>query len=321
MKTELWPAISYESWKDTCKTLHLWAQIVGKIRLAKSDWLNHSWHATLYVTSRGLTTSLIPDEGGAFSLDFDFIEHSLKIIHRWGAIETLPLRSESVASFHQRLFSALRKMGIECRIVPFPNELPEAVVFTEDDARRPYDPEAVNRFWQAWVTADQTLMRFRARFIGKCGPVHLFWGGLDLAVTRFSGSRAPEHPGGVPHLPDAVTREAYSHAVSSCGFWPGNELLPYPAFYSYAYPQPQGFESARIAVPGAFYHPKLREFILPYENVRNASDPEAFLLGFLQQTYEAAAELGGWDRKSLEKDEYLAALQERYPPFHRKKAA
>ena len=295
-----WPALPLESWAETYATLHLWLQIVGKIRLAQSAAINHSWHATYYLTARGLTTSPIPHGTRTFQLDFDFVDHTLRIESRDGR-ETLQLVPQSVASFYGRVMAALASLDLPVHIVAKPNEVPEPIRFDRDETHRAYDADAANRFWRALAQSDRVLKRFRARFIGKCSPVHFFWGAPDLAVTRFSGRPAPQHPGGVPNLPDAVAREAYSHEVSSCGFWPGGGPAPYPAFYAYAYPEPPGFAAAPVAPEGSFYSTELREFLLPYDRVRDAPSPDETLLAFLQSTYEAAANLARWDRGALER--------------------
>jgi Family of unknown function (DUF5996) len=296
----VWPSLPLEAWSDTCATLHLWTQIVGKIRLAQTPWVNHSWHATLYVTSRGLTTSPIPYETRTFEIAFDFISHQLTLQTSDGRVAGLPLEARSVSAFYRRLMDEMGKLGIQVRIRKTPNEVPDAVPFDQDEVHKAYDPDYANRFWRVLVQADRVFKRFRSRFIGKCSLVHFFWGAPDLAVTRFSGRRAPEHPGGVPNLPDRVTREAYSHEVSSCGFWPGGGPVPHAAFYSYAYPEPGGFSEAAVEPAGAFYSKDLREFILPYDVVRLASSPDETLLAFLQTTYEAAADRAQWDRAALE---------------------
>jgi hypothetical protein len=298
---EIWPSLPLESWSDTFATLHMWTQIVGKIRLKQSPWVNHSWHTTLYVTSKGLTTSPIPYGVRTFQIDFDFLAHELVIQASDGRVGTLPLVPQSVAAFYRRLKDEMARFDLEVEIDMTPNEVPEPIRFDQDEVHRAYDREYANRYWRVLVQADRVLKEFRARFIGKCSPVHLFWGALDLAVTRFSGRDAPTHPGGVPHLPDWVAREAYSHEVSSCGFWPGGGAIPYPAFYSYAYPEPAGYSGASIKPEAAFYSADLREFILPYDAVRQAESPDEVLLVFLQTTYEAASNLGNWDRKSLER--------------------
>jgi hypothetical protein len=297
-RTEPWPSLPFDAWKDTCATLHMWMQIVGKVRLVQTPWLNHSWHTTLYLTARGLTTSPIAHGTRSFQMDFDFIDHQLFIETNDGAVRTVALRPRSVADFYRELMSALDDLALPVKIHTRPNEVVEAIPFEHDDVHASYDAEYANRFWRALVQADRVLKRFRARYIGKCSPAHVFWGSLDLAVTRFSGRTAPEHPGGIPNLPDWVTREAYSHEVSSCGFWTGGDVLPYPVFYSYAYPEPDGF--SKVAMQNGTYNASLREFVLPYDEVRQAQSPDAMLLEFLQRTYEAAADLGGWDRQALE---------------------
>jgi hypothetical protein len=299
-RSDAWPQLPLEAWADTCGTLHLWTQIVGKVRLALTPWINHSWHVTLYVTARGLTTSPIPYGTRAFEIDFDFIDHALRIFASDGRSASFPLEAESVATFHARLFEALRGIGIRVAINTKPSEIAEAIPFDRDEVHRTYDADYANRFWRILVQATRVMTLFRARFVGKCSPVHYFWGAPDLAVTRFSGRTAPTHPGGIPNLPDRVVQEAYSHEVSSCGFWPGGGAIRYAAFYSYAYPEPPGFSTARVRPDAAFYSPDLREFILPYDVVRVASSPDDTLLEFLQSTYEAAANLGSWDRALLE---------------------
>jgi len=308
-RTDAWPDLPLAAWQDTFATLHLWTQIVGKIRLVKSPWLNHSWHTTLYVTSRGLTTSPIPDGRRTFELEFDFTAHRLELRSSDGRREEVPLRPQSVAVFHSLVMEALRRLDIEVRISQKPSELVDPIPFAEDETHRSYDADYVRRFWWALVQADRVFKIFRARFIGKASPVHFFWGAGDLAVTRFSGRRAPEHPGGIPNLPDWVTREAYSHEVSSCGFWPGGGAIDYPAFYSYAYPAPAGFAEARVEPEGAFYSKDYGEFILPYDRVARAASPDETLLEFLQSTYEAAATLAAWDRSALESDLSVGSKQ------------
>lgn len=300
VNTAAWPSLSFEEWKDTCATLHMWTQIVGKIRLAQTPWINHSWHATLYVTPRGLTTSRIPYGTRIFQIDFDFIDHQLLIQTSDGDVRLLELRPRSVADFYREVVATLRELDLEVRIHTKPNEVVDPIPFERDDQHASYAPAYASRFWRILIQADRVFNEFRARFIGKCSPVHFFWGSFDLAVTRFSGRPAPQHPGGVPHLPDAVTQEAYSHEVSSCGFWPGGGQIAYPAFYSYAYPSPDGFADAPVKPEGAFYNSDLGEFLLPYDKVRKAERPDDVLLEFLQSTYEAAATLGRWDRTALE---------------------
>lgn len=296
-----WPPLPLDDWKETYATLHRWTQIVGKVRLAQTPWINHSWHVTLYVTSRGLTTSPIPHDTRAFQLDFDFIDHQLVLRTSDGQTRSLALRPRSVADLYRELMARLQELNLGVRIFSRPNELEDATPFTEDDAHASYDADAAHRCWRVLVQAERVFTEFRARFLGKCSPVHFFWGAFDLAVTRFSGRPAPVHPGGVPHLPDWVVREAYSHEVSSAGFWPGGGAIPYPAFYSYAYPEPPGYKDAAIRPAGAFYSPELREFILPYDAARTADAPDPVLVEFLQSTYEAAANLGRWDRQALER--------------------
>lgn len=299
---EPWPSLPLEAWAETYATLHLWTQIVGKIRLAQSPWLNHSWHVTLYVTTRGLTSSPIPHGTRTFQIDFDFIAHRLALQSSDGGTGGFALEPQPVAAFYTRLMEEMGKLGLHVDIYRQPNEVADPIRFDQDETHRAYDREYANRFWRVLVQADRVFKEFRARFTGKCSPVHYFWGAPDLAVTRFSGRRAPEHPGGIPNLPDWVTREAYSHEVSSCGFWPGGGAIPYAAFYSYAYPEPAGFKTAPIKPDAAFYSADLGEFILPYEVVRTSDSPDDTLLEFLQSTYEAAADLAEWDRSSLERD-------------------
>jgi hypothetical protein len=295
-----WPALAYANLKDTCETLQLWAQIVGKVRLAQTPWLNHSWHVPLYVTARGFSTSLIPHRGGAFDMEFDILGSVLAIRTSAGRSASAPLEPQSVAEFYGRVMTALEDAGVPVVIDTVPNEIPEAVAFPDDCAQRAYDAGVAADFWRALVGIDEVFKLFRTAFLGKASPVHLFWGSFDLAVTRFSGRRAPPHPGGVPHLPDAIVREAYSHEVSSAGFWPGGGGVDYPAFYSYAYPEPPGFREAVVEPAQAAYDSGLGEFVLPYEGVRAAADPQATLLAFLSSTYAAAADAAGWDRAALE---------------------
>ena len=297
-----WPELPTAAWRDTCATVQLWTQIVGKIRLTKSPWLNYSWHVTLYVTPRGLTTSPVPDGARTFQIDFDFVDHRLRIATSDGAHRDFALPGHSVASFHAATLAALAELGIAVAIDEMPNELPDPVKFSEDTAHASYDADAVRRFLQILVNSDRVFKQFRTGFLGKASPVHFFWGSFDLAVTRFSGRRAPRHPGGVPNLPDAVAHEAYSHEVSSAGFWPGSGAIDYPAFYCYTYPEPPGFRAAKVRPDAAFFSEALGEFILPYDAVRTASDPDKALLDFLQSTYEAAAIAAKWDRGALECD-------------------
>jgi hypothetical protein len=296
-----WPALPLDAWRDTQETLHLWTQIIGKIRLIQTPWFNHSWHVPLYVTARGLTTTTIPYRDRVFEIRLDLIDHQATIEASDGDTASFPLKPQSVADFYNRLMTELETLDIRVRIHRTPNEIPDSIPFDQDTSHHSYDPEYVNRFWRVLVQADRVMKRFRADFIGKCSPVHLFWGALDLAVTRFSGRPAPQHPGGIPNLPDWITREAYSHEVSSCGFWPGGGPIPYAAFYSYAYPEPAGFKDAVIKPAAAYYSPDFREFVLPYDAVREAESPDDMLLDFFQTTYEAAANLGKWDRSALER--------------------
>ena len=282
----------------------MWMQIVGKVRLAQSPWMNHSWHVTLYVTARGLTTSPIPYGTRTFQVDFDFIDHRLTVQSSDGGTGALALERQSVAQFYTRLMKVMGKLDLRVNIYGHPNEVVDPIRFDQDETHRAYDREYANQFWKVLVQTDRVLREFRSRFIGKCSPVHFFWGASDLAVTRFSGREAPQHPGGIPNLPDWVTREAYSHEVSSCGFWPGGGPIPYPAFYSYAYPEPNGFSKAPIKPDAAFYSTDLREFILAYDIVRQSESPDDTLLDFLQTTYEAAANLAKWDRASLERSHH-----------------
>ena len=297
-----WPSLPLNEWKDTAATLHMWTQVIGKIRLSQTPWINHSWHVTLYVTSRGLTTSPIPYGLKTFQIDFDFIDHKLVIETSDGNVRLLDLRPRTVADFYSQVMSSLKSLGIDVAIHTTPNEIPDPIPFEEDHKIASYDADFANRFWRVLVQTDRIFKEFRARFIGKCSPVHFFWGSFDLAVTRFSGRTAPPHPGGVPHMPDVVAREAYSHEVSSCGFWPGGGAIDYPAYYAYAYPTPEGFKDYKRKPKGAFYSNDLGEFLLPYDEVRASADPDAALLGFLQSTYSAAAALAKWDRAALERE-------------------
>jgi hypothetical protein len=302
MPQATWPILPLDEWRPTYETLQRWTQIVGKVRLSQSAWINHAWGATLYVTASGLTTGPIPHGDQTFQIDFDFIDHRLIVQSSAGVRSSLALEPQSVAEFYRCLMRQLNALYLPVHIHGQPNELADAIPFAGDDVHLAYDAECVARFFRILTQAHRVLSVFRARFIGKCSPVHFFWGAADLAVTRFSGRRAPEHPGGVPHLPDWVTREAYSHEVSSAGFWPGSGPITYPAFYSYAYPEPFGFSEAKIHPVEAFYSPDLREFILPYDAVRESAAPDDALLTFLQSSYEAAATLGRWDRAALERE-------------------
>jgi hypothetical protein len=278
----------------------MWMQIVGKIRLALTPWTNHSWHVTLYVTSRGLTTSPIPHGTQMFEIRFDFIDHELRILKNDGAVRVLKLQPQSVAAFYRSTMDALSEMQLPVKIDIMPNEIADPIPFDRDEEHKTYDAEYANRFWRVLVQADRVFKEFRSRFCGKCSPVHFFWGAPDLAVTRFSGRAAPPHPGGIPHMPDAITREAYSQEVSSLGFWPGSNAMPQAIFYSYAYPEPKGFSEAKVKPAAAAYNPQLKEFILPYDAVHTADSPDDVLLDFAQSTYDAASTLGAWDRAALE---------------------
>jgi hypothetical protein len=295
----IWPDLSYPAWRDTATTLQLWTQIVGKVRLVLSPWVNHGWQVPLYVTPRGLTTSPIPVGNEILDLEFDFLSHQLMARISRGEVRTLSLEPQTVAHFYRRVMDLLNGIGVAVAINEMPNEVENPLRFSMDQVHGSYDADAAHAFWRALVQADRIFKTFRSGFIGKASPVHFFWGSFDLAVTRFSGRRAPLHRGGIPGLPDAVTREAYSHEVSSAGFWPGNDAFPRAAFFSYAYPEPAGFRDRPVA-PGAYFDTNLGEFILPYDAVRAASEPDALLLKFLSSTYEAAAEAGGWDRAALE---------------------
>lgn len=296
-----WPELRLAEWIATRDTLQLWLQIVGKVRLRLAPPVNHSWQCTFYLTARGLTTSPIPYGTRSFHIDLDFVDHRLIIATTDGMSSGFSLEPQSVAKFYVRLMDELTRLGLPVHISAKPNEVAEAIPFAIDETHRAYDRDAVHRFWRALSQADRVLKQFRGRFIGKCSPVHVFWGAMDLAVTRFSGRTAPPHPGGIPNLPDAVTREAYSHEVSSCGFWPGTAPVDYPAFYAYAYPPPPGFAEARVRPDGAFYSAEFGEFILPYDRVRESAAPDELLLEFLQSAYDAAADLGAWDRAALER--------------------
>lgn len=296
----MWPELPYAAWRDTLQTVHLWTQIVGKIRLALTPWVNHSWHVPFYVTTRGIGTSPIPFGPETFEIDFDFVGHRLAIRTSRGEENGFSLVPQSVADFYARVFEQLRRLGITVAIDDTPSEMTGVPRYARDHDHASYDPEAVHRFWRALVQADRVFKLFRSGFLGKASPVHFFWGSFDLAVTRFSGRVAtPRHPGGVPGLSNAVTCEAYSHEESSAGFWPGNDAFPRAAFYSYAYPEPPGYRD-HPAAPGASFDTTLGEFILPYDTLRAAADPDAMLLDFLTMTYTAAADCGKWDRTALE---------------------
>ncbi len=296
-----WPDLSIAQWKDTCATLHMWTQIVGKTRTVQMPWINHSWHTTLYVTPRGLTTLAMPHGERTFQIDFDFVDHQLAISASDGASRTIKLQPMSVADFYGHVMSTLEELKLPVRIHGAPNEVDPAIPFRQDTEHASYDAASVDRLRQALIQTDRVMHQFRAGFRGKCSPVHFFWGSFDMAVTRFSGRPAPPHPGGFPNMPDWITREAYSHEVSSCGFWPGggeNEAF----YYSYAYPVPEGFAEQPVQPGAGTYSKEMGEFVLPYDVVRQSSSPEADLLAFFESTYEAAAKCANWDRAALEWD-------------------
>ena len=298
-----WPDLSAHDLQATIGTLHLFAQVVGKVRLRLTPWENHGWHVPLYVAARGLTTGLIPVPGRALSIDFDLMDAELRLSNTDGAVERIALAPQSLAAFYEQVLAALGGLGVVVRIDPTPAELPDAPPFDRDDAARAFDPEAARDYWRALIEVHRVFQMFRTRFVGKCSPVHLFWGAFDLAVTRFSGRPAPRHPGGAPNLPDVVTREAYCREVSSAGFWPNPGGADGPSFYSYAYPTPAGFGERVVRPARARFDPRPGEFLLPYAAVREADDPDVALLDFLQSTYEAAADLAGWDRDGLEREQ------------------
>jgi Family of unknown function (DUF5996) len=293
-----WPSLPLADWKETYDTLHMWTQIVGKVRLRLTPLVNHWWNVPLYVTARGLTTSRIPYGERAFEIWFDFVRHQLVIETSDGVVKTLPLVPRSVADFYQEFMRTLRSVEIDVKIWRMPVEIPNPIAFDQDHVHASYDPAAVEKFWHILLSVDAVFQQFRSGFVGKCSPVHFFWGSFDLAVSRFSGRRAPERPGA-----DAMTREAYSHEVSSVGFWPGGGDIKGAAFYSYTVPEPHGFKEARVRPEAALYQKELGEFLLMYEDVRTAKSPSAALLDFCESTYEAGASLGNWDRNALERTE------------------
>jgi len=301
-KLKRWPILVYEDLNDTLATVQLWTQIVGKIRLRNMPWINHSWHVTLYVSPRGLTTRSIPYEYGVFEIEFDFVNHKVQIISSIGVSKTIDLYARTVASFYKEFMSSLKNLGINTTIYAVPNEIEPAIPFENDEIHSIYDANQMHTYWLALVKVHNVFTRFRASFRGKCSPVHLFWGAFDLAVTRFSGRPAPKHQGAMPNIPSDVMQEAYSHEVSSCGFWPGNEQMPQPVFYSYCYPTPDTFGSQIVTPKEAFFSSEMGEFILPYDVVRQSYQPEKMLLQFLQSTYVAAATTGNWNRDNLECD-------------------
>jgi hypothetical protein len=301
MKTN-WPILNFEELKDTIATVQLWTQIVGKIRLTKMPWINHSWHVTLYISPAGLTTAAVPYEDGIFQIDFDFVHHKLLITASSDKNASLDLKQRSVADFYKELMQKLADLDININIYAKPNEVEPAIPFEADEVHCTYNPAQMNNLWRAWVNIHIIFTKFRARFRGKCSPVHFFWGAFDLAVTRFSGREAPPHPGGSPNMPLQVMQEAYSHEVSSCGFWPGSEAFPYPVFYAYCYPTPTSFGKQPIKPEKAFFSEEMGEFFLSYAEVIKADDPENYLLEFLQSSYDAAANTGNWQRTLLECD-------------------
>ncbi len=290
------PSLPFDSWKDTLATLHMWTQVVGKVRLKLCPLVNHFWNVTFYLTARGMTTSAMPYERGTVEVRFDFIDHKLSIETSEGRMVAFPLKPQTVAEFYKEFMAALADLGVRLKIWTMPCEIPDPIPFEKDHIHAAYDADAVNKFWRITVWVDQILKEFRAGFLGKASPVHFFWGSFDLAVTRFSGRTAPERPGA-----DPITREAYSHEASSAGFWPGGGDIKGPAFYSYAAPEPPGFAERKIRPAAAFYHPQLKEFLLMYDDVRTAASPATALMEFLQSTYDAAADTGNWDRKALER--------------------
>jgi len=297
-----WPALDFAAWSPTLTTLHLWTQIVGKVRLRQMPWINHSWHVSLYISSSGLTTGSVPYKQGVFQLDFDFLTHHLRITTSTGEQAAMTLYNRSVASFYQELMKLLDQLGIDVTISGTPNEMDVAIPFDKDDIHCAYDAGMVGKFWQVLVSIYPAFIRFRAGFTGKCSPIHFFWGSFDLAVTRFSGRRAPLHSGGAPNMSTRVMQEAYSHEVSSAGFWPGSEQFPQAVFYSYCYPTPPDFSRQPVEPAEAFFSPEMGEFLLPYEVVRQSADPEQTLLAFLQTTYDAAVSTARWNRNELDCD-------------------
>jgi hypothetical protein len=295
-QAECWPALPYEAWRDSCQTLHLWTQIVGKVRMQLSPFVNHWWHVTLYVTPHGLSTSAIPYAGGTFEVTFDFVEHTLSIRTSEGLTKALPLIKRSVAAFYRECMAGLQALGIQVSINTLPSEVPNPIRCDEDEVHTSYDPVYAQRFWRILVQTQVVMQRYRSPFLGKSSPVHFFWGSFDLALTFFSGRRAPEREGA-----DRITREAYSHEVISCGFWPGDDTFPEPAFYSYTAPLPPGLPTASIRPQEGFYHQEMGLFLLRYDDVRSASSPEQALLEFFQSTYQAGARLAQWDRQALER--------------------
>lgn len=296
-----WPDLSRLPLQPTTDTLHLWCQVVGKIRLMMTPWVNHSWHVPLYVSASGLSTGLIPAGPRSFEIAFDLLDDVLTIRDTEGQGRRVALKPQSVATFYANTMRALSDLGIEIQLDPMPCELPEAVPFHNDEVVRAYDGDTARTYWRALVQTQRVFQLFRTRFVGKCSPIHLFWGSFDLAVTRFSGRAAPRHPGGAPHLPDAVARDAYNQEVSSAGFWPGGGKIKGPTFYSYAYPTPSGLGEAAIEPASAYFDAEMAEFFVSYDAIRKSADPDVALLSFLQSTYDAAANLAHWDREKLER--------------------
>lgn len=301
MTVERWPALPLAQWEDTRATLHLWTQIVGKVRLALAPMVNHWWQAPLYVSARGLTTSAIPYAGGVVELTFDFQDEVLRIRTSAGASRAVALAPRTVADFHGDVLSTLLDVGVRAHITRTPVEMENVIPFDEDETHASFDAEAARRFWRVLIDVDRVLNEFRGGFIGKCSPVHFWWGSFDIAVTRFSGRTAPRHPGGIPNVADYVMQEAYSHECMSVGWWPGGGLVPEPAFYAYSYPEPDGCSAAQVSPSAAYYHPEMREWILPYEAARTAQDPDAEVMSFLESTYGTVARFGNWDRAALDR--------------------
>jgi hypothetical protein len=295
-----WPVLSYQKGKDTFETLHMWTQIVGKIKLVTLPWINHSWHITLHIVPTGLTTQIMPYKDQNFQIDFDFIDHHLKITTSKGELKKFDLHDISVADFYHKIFELLKELKIDLIIKPVPVELENPIPFEKDNVHKTYDDEQVIAFHKALLSIQNVFMNFRSEFKGKCSPIHFFWGSFDLALSFFSGRRAPQHPGGIPGMPDWVAEEAYCREVSSCGFWTGSEGLTEPAFYCYLYPEPEGYKSTKVKPEEAYYNTTFREFILPYSAVQQSSNPEEKLLEFLNSTYHTGANLAKWDRELLE---------------------
>ncbi len=304
-RTEPWPPLALRAWQETYVTLHLFSQIVGKVRMVQTPWINHSWSVSLAVSPRGLTTGWVPHGDETLEIELDFLSHTLEVSTSRGGRRSFALENRSVAGFYRELMEALDELGVPVDIVEIPNEMEGVTPFSKDEEHATYDPDAAHRLWRILLATQRVFTRFRTRFVGKVSPVHFFWGAFDLAVSRFSGEPAPEHPGGIPNLPDPVAKEAYSHEVSSAGFWPGNVGGPVEeaSYYSYIYPAPEGFAEADVSPEGAYWSDELGEWVLPYKAVRSSDDPEATLMSFLQSTYEAAADLAGWDREALEREE------------------